>query len=248
MTDGIRTRNTRTGDPRKIDEWSVKLPGGKKAAFDVSMIYEDGTAVFSVRSEHPDFKNCRFVNPDLNALREELDIHVREVIRRTISADWEPARKVEVSHRTRGREGEMWFDLELRIHDIEWMPGERVGNRGETVIRNEHRQEVVVQRAQTDDFSDMIPKSGSLTDPETMAIMRSPLWREPDAPMTRLVLPGRGAEATDMLAALERFGALLAARTAPAAVSLSGFPTPADLVELMREAAEPRDDTPAPGA
>jgi hypothetical protein len=64
--DLIRARNTRTGEARKIDEWSVQLPGGLRARFDVTMRYEHGMCLFGVRSDHPDFCDVHLVDSDVN--------------------------------------------------------------------------------------------------------------------------------------------------------------------------------------
>ena len=233
----VRTRNTRTGDARKIDEWSVKLPGGDTAKFDVLMAYEEGEVTFSVRSENPHFRNCRLSHPDLNTLREELEIQAAEIIRRQVSEGWEPARKLEVRHEAREwREGELRFSLAIHLDDVEWMPGERAGNRGETVIRNEHQQSVIVQRAHEDDFSDTRPPKGCMTSPEGRLYLSSPLRGEADDKKTRIVLAGRDTAPLELIDALNRFSALLAERLGPRTVSMEGFPAPSELALLMQVA------------
>lgn len=243
----IRTRNTRTGDPRKIDEWSVKLPGGKSAKFDVLLQYGDVGAMFTARSSHPDFAQLRPQASDLNMLIDDLEVLTDQVIERSISADWAEGRKLEVRKHLRNRStGDVSFSLSVNLLDVEFMPGARVGNRGETSIRTEHRQEVVVQRALTDDFSDIRPASGNLMDPEVRAYLNSPLCGEENEEVTRSILPGREADAVALMEALDRFGGLIAARLAPHALSTDGMPVLSDLCDLMREAVGDPGELPQP--
>ncbi|MFG6080324.1 hypothetical protein ACEUZ9_000874 [Paracoccus litorisediminis] len=239
MSDLIRTRATRMDDARKIDEWTVKLPGGESAKFEVGLKYVDGTGFFSVKSEHPNFKDLRLVSDNFAALKEDVEIAAQAVIDNELSIDWDEARKIELRHQAReARAGECRFSLSINLDDVEYMPGAHIGNRGETRIRTQFRQSEIVQRGHDDDFSDIRPRSGLLTDPEVRAYMRSPLRGEDNEKVTRTILPGRGDEAPEMIATLDGFAALLAARLAPDQVGRNGLPSKDELVSLMRQAAD----------
>lgn len=248
----IRARNTRTGDARKIDEWSVQLPGGDRARFDVTIRYEHGVCVFSVKSDHPDFKGVRPQDSDINRLRAELSREAREVIEGRLSEDWGPATMLEISHKTsERREGTIGtdFSLSLRLRPVERLDRPQDGNMPVATIRDAHRQEKVVLRGHGEDFAPLKPRSGSLTDPEVKAWMAHPISRDPDQGLGRIVNHGDGAAERELLRALDAFATGLSGRLSPDRVAREGVPDPYELVELMREAThapDPSDEEVSP--
>jgi hypothetical protein len=239
--DLVRARNTRTGEARKIDEWSVPLPGGDRARFDVTMRYEHGICVFAVRSEHPDFKWVRPHDSDLNRLRALLAEEARAVIEGRLSEDWDPATMLEISHKTaERREGTVGtdFSLSLRLRPVERLGRSQEGNMPVATIRDAHRQERVVLRGHAEDFTPLRPRSGSLTDPEVKSWMSHPISRDPECGLGRIVRKGDGAAERELLRALDAFATGLSGRLSPDRVSREGVPDPDELVELMREAAQ----------
>lgn len=237
----VGVRNTRTGDARKIDEWSVPLPGGDKARFDVTMRYEHGVCVFAVRSEHPDFKWVRPHDSDLNRLRALLAEEARAVIEGRLSEDWDPATMLEISHKTaERREGTVGtdFSLSLRLRPVERRDTPQEGNMPVATIRDAHRQERVVLRGHAEDFTQMRPRSGSLTDPEVKAWMSHPISRDPESGLGRIVRQGDGSAERELLRTLDAFARQLSDRLSPDRVDREGVPGPSDLVDLMREAAQ----------
>lgn len=256
MADGelIRARNTRTGDARKIDEWSVQLPGGDRARFDVLIRYEHGVCVFSVRSDHPDFKGVRPQNSDLNLLRAELAQEARDVIDGRLSEGWDPATLLEISHKTAERkEGTVGtdFTLSLRLRPVERLGQPSSGNVPIAKIRDAYRQEKVVLRGHAEDFSSLKPRSGSLTDPEVKDWMAHPISRDPEKGLGRIVNRGDGAAERELLRALDAFATGLSGRLSPDRVAREGVPDPYELVELMRDATgsapEPPQEEPPNG-
>lgn len=240
--DLVRARNTRTGEARKIDEWSVPLPGGDRARFDVTMRYEHGLCVFSVRSDHPDFKWVRPHDSDLNRLRALLSEEARGVIDGRLSEDWDPATLLEISHKTSDRrEGTIGtdFSLSVRLRPVERRDTPREGNMPVATIRDAHRQEKVVLRGHAEDFTPLRPRSGSLTDPEVKAWMSHPISRDPERGLGRIVRHGDGAAELALLGALDGFARQLSDRLSPDRIDREGVPDPSDLVELMREAIRP---------
>lgn len=238
----IRARNTRTGDARKIDEWSVQLPSGDRARFDVTIRYEHGVCVFSVKSDHPDFKGVRPQDSDLNRLRAELSREAREVIEGRLSEDWDPATMLEISHKTSERkEGTIGtdFSLSLRLRPVERLDRPQEGNIPVETIRDAYRQEKVAIRGHSEDFTAFRPKSGSLTDPEVKAWMAHPISRDSERGMGRIVNQGDGFAERELLRALDAFATGLSGRLSPDRVAREGVPDPYELVELMREATKP---------
>ncbi len=240
--DLVRARNTRTGEARKIDEWSVPLPGGDRARFDVTMRYEHGLCVFAVRSEHPDFRGVRPHDSDLNQLRALLAEEAREVIEGRLSEDWDPATLLEISHKTADRREGMIgtdFSLSLRLRPVERLGRPQEGNMPVATIRDAHRQEKVVLRGHAEDFTPLRPRSGSLTDPEVKAWMAHPISRDPERGLGRIVRQGDGAAERELLRALDAFATGLSGRLSPDRVAREGVPDPHELVELMRDATRP---------
>lgn len=244
--DLVRARNTRTGEARKIDEWSVPLPGGDKARFDVTMRYEHGVCVFAVRSEHPDFKWVRPHDSDLNRLRALLAEEARAVIGGRLSEDWDPATMLEISHKTaERREGTVGtdFSLSLRLRPVERLDKPHEGNMPVATIRDAHRQERVVLRGHAEDFTPLRPRSGSLTDPEVRAWMSHPISRDPETGLGRIVTTGDGAAERALLGALDAFARHLSDRLSPDRVDREGVPNPDELVALMWEATRADPET-----
>jgi hypothetical protein len=248
----VRARNTRTGEARKIDEWSVPLPGGDKARFDVTMRYEHGLCIFAVRSEHPDFKGVRPHDSDLNRLRALLAKEAREVIEGRLSEDWDPATLLEISHKTSDRrEGAIGtdFSLSVRLRPVERRDIPQEGNMPVATIRDTHRQERVVLRGHAEDFTPLRPRSGSLTDPEVKAWMGHPISRDPERGLGRIVRHGDGTQERELLRVLDAFATGLSGRLSPDRVAREGVPDPYELVDLMREATrapESRTEEPSP--
>lgn len=242
----IRARNTRTGDARKIDEWSVPLPGGDRARFDVQIRYEHGVCVFSVRSDHPDFKGVRPQNSDLNLLRAELAREARDVIDGRLSEGWDPATLLEISHKTDERkEGTVGtdFTLSLRLRPVERLGQPSSGNMPIARIRDAYRQEKVVLRGHAEDFTPLKPRSGALTDPEVKDWMAHPIARDPEKGLGRIVTHGDGAAERELLRALDAFATGLSDRLSPDRVAREGIPDPYELVELMQGATHPAPET-----
>lgn len=238
----VRARNTRTGDARKIDEWAVHLPGGDRARFDVTIRYVHGVCVFSVKSDHPDFKGVRPQNSDLNLLRAELTHEAREVIKGRLSEDWDPATMLEISHKTsERREGTIGtdFSLSLRLRPVERLGRSQEGNMPLATIRDAYRQEKVAIRGHGEDFAPLKPRSGSLTDPEVKAWMAHPISRDPDQGLGRIVPHGDGSAEQALLRVLDSFATGLSDRLSPDRVAREGIPDPYELVDLMRDASRP---------
>lgn len=241
----VRARNTRTGDTRKIDEWSVHLPGGDRARFDVTIRYEHGLSMFSVRSDHPDFKGVRPQDSDLNRLRAELTEEARQVIEGRLSEDWDPATMLEISHKTsERREGTIAtdFSLSLRLRPVEARDTPNTGNLPLATIRDAYRQEKVAVRGHGEDFTPFRPRTGNLTDPEVKAWLAHPVSRDPETGLGRIVTPGDGRAEHALLRALDAFATGLSNRLSPDRVAREGIPAPSELVALMRDAAAPRQE------
>lgn len=236
--DFIETRNTRTGDPRKIDEWRVSLPDGGKAVFELHQRYSHGLMLFSLRSKSKHFHDCALEHENPNTLRQLLNDWVRDVIEREISAGWAEASLLEF--RVEDREddyGRLSLDLRLKLEPVSYQPDEPIGNRGETSIRRGYLgQKVVVQRALADDFSDQKrPASGSLMDPEVRDYLDSALRSEHGDPVTRSVIPEQD-EIRAVADALKGFGLLLAERMSHRAIRDQGLLHPEELTTLMSAA------------
>lgn len=234
--DLIRTRNTRTGEARKIDEWSVQLPGGQRARFDVTMRYEHGICLFGLLSDHPDFGDVHLVDSDMNSLRAALGAEVRRVIEGRLSEGWLPSAQLEVRHHLKDRSisaADLEFSLRLRLRAVDLLDAPPSGNFPTVTVRDPHRQERVTLRAHSEDFAALKPRSGKLTDPEVMAWLSSPVSRDEPSGLGRTVRPGSGAEERALLAALDRFASALSDRLAPDRVAREGIPDAQALVRMM---------------
>lgn len=237
--DILNTRTARTSTPKKIDEWRLSIPGGKSAVVDVKMQHTDDGVMFTATSDHPDFASLNLRSRDINLLQDAVREHAAGVISSKISTDWHPCRLIALKHDARHESANKWsFELSLSLTDLEVRTDIPVGNRGETVVRDEHSQSVVVQRSHDDDYSDVRSLQRKISDPENVAYMRAGLSGEDTRNDSRTVLPGRPQEAVALIETLHRFSRLLATRVAPQAIATGGVPTNEELVTLMREAAD----------
>lgn len=239
----IRISSSRTGGARKFDEWPVRLPGGEDARFLVE--YETGTGglIFKATSKHPWFTDVIIASGDPNQLKADIEALVRDRIERDREGEWAPGTKVSIRTERRRDRDYPRGSLEFRIdtEEVEYMPGAIVGNRGQTPIRSEFRQETIFQRGPEDVFTNAIDDyreqglSGSILDPETAKYWNDPIRNESEKPMTRVIAPGDGAEIGVLVDTVERFLRAFGARMAPGRRAIEGTPEPEELVELMKE-------------
>lgn len=240
MTDDlIETRNTRTGDARKIDEWSVRIPGGVKVKFDVAMKYEHGMCVFLLKSQHPDFKDIALMDADINELKVKLDAYVRMMIEDKLSDGWVPASVVEVIHKlhqpSRASDN-LTLRMTIQVRQVEKLAKKHDGNFPVATIRDEYRQETVALRAHSDDFSDQRPKSGHLTNPEVKAWLAHPVSRDGEKGFGRAVIEGDGSKEQAFIKAIERFATGVSDRLTQGRIDTLGFPEPAELMDIVQRA------------
>jgi len=242
-TPTISTRNTRTGDARKIDEWSVTLQDGKRSIFHVHLAYIEDEVRFTVTGTDDRFRKLKLHSTDLTDLKDLLNRHIAELTDNENSQGWDEGFLLSSSWNTRsfrGEDGDRHFTLDLNLSPVMILRDQKIGNMGETTIRTRMGQSVVIQRAMTDDFSSFRPKSGRLTDPEVIAFMNSPIRDEAtDGPgRSRIAMPQDIRAADDLIDVLEDFSARLAERLSYTATSIQGMMRPEELSELMCAAVE----------
>lgn len=239
----VRLGSSRTGAAKKFADWPIRMPGGKDATFTVTFEEDEGSLIFKATSDHAWFKDVMLSSGDPNALKLQIEELAQARIERERNGNWAAGTLVKIeTTRRRDRDyprGSLEFRMDLE--EIEFLHAEPVGNRGQTPIRGEFRQEVIFQRGPEDQFSNGIDEakslrlSGSILDPETAAFWNDPIRHESDKPMTRVIAPGDGAEIEVLTDTIERFLRNFGARMAPARRSLEGTPAPEELVELMRQ-------------
>ena len=237
----VRIGGTRTGAARKITDWSLRMPDGKDAKFEIQLDHQDDVMIFIASSDHPWFKDSRLFDSDLNVLKEKISAEAAVRIGKDREGTWEPACLIRMQTIRRQDQDYPRGSLEfnLNFESVEFMPGEVRGNRGQTTIRNGWRQEVIIQRGLEDRFGSLFDelRGMSILDPEARAIMADPVRSENDKPMTRIVSPGDGGATKALVDVLERFFAALEGRMSPARLALEGPARPEELVELMRACA-----------
>lgn len=234
----VEVRNTRSGNARKIDEWTVLVPGGRRVKFGVHLKYTDGQGRFFVSSDDETYKQIRAASEDINELRAMVEEAVSEFVERDRSENWRPATQVELSHKLKDHDHQGFeFSLRLRLKDVEIIPGEPRGNYGEVTTRSKYAQEIVLEREHTLDLRSLRP-TGSLQDPEVKAWLRSPLRGEQSDGLARSLIEKSQADPMKLACTLEAFSALLGERVGPMRTGIEGWPEPEELIEMMREAVE----------
>lgn len=239
MDDGdVEMQNTRTGKARKIDDWSMRLPGGQRAKFAVLMKYKEGRAYFMVESDHPIYGEISIIDDDLNVLRERLSAQMSELIEKERSEAWSPATQVELRH-SLGDKDHMgiWFNLSLKLNEVEVIPDEPRGNYGEITVRAKYTQKTVLEREHDADFGALRPLGG-LQDPEVKAWLNSPLRHEESRGLARTVVREGQGDPLALARTLEAFSEILGQRVGPMRTGIEGFPPSEDLIDMMRMAVE----------
>lgn len=239
----VRLGSSRTGAARKFADWPIRMPGGKDATFVVTFEESDGALLFKATSEHPWFSDVILSDGDPNALKLQIEALAAARIEREREGSWAAGTLVRIRTTRRRDQGHPREHLEFRIdvEEIEYLHAQPIGNRGQTPIRGEFRQEVIVQRGPEDQFQNALDEarqsglSMSILDPETAAWWNDPLRQETAEPMTRVIAPGNGAEIEALTDTIERFLRSFGARMAPGRRAIDGTPPPEELVELMRQ-------------
>ena len=239
MDDGdVEMQNTRTGKARKIDDWSMLLPGGRRAKFAVLMKYKDGRAYFMVESDHPIYGEISIMDDDLNALRGRLSERMNALIEKERSEGWAPATQVELRHSLSDNDHMgIWFNLSVKLNEVEIIPDEARGNHGEITVRAKYTQKTVLEREHDTDFGALCP-SGSLQDPEVKAWMNSPLRNEESRGLARTIVREGQGDALELARVLEAFSEILGRRVGPMRAGIEGLPASEDLIDMMRAAVE----------
>lgn len=239
----VRLGSSRTGAARKFADWPIRMPGGKDATFVVTFEESDGALLFKATSEHPWFSDVILSDGDPNALKLQIEALAAARIEREREGSWAPGTVVRVeTTRRRDRDyAREHLEFRIDIEEIEYLHAQPVGNSGQTPIRSEFRQEVIIQRGPEDQFGNAIDEartdgvSMSILDPATAAWWSDPIRQETEKPITRVIAPGDGAEIEVLTDTIERFLRGFGARMAPGRRAIDGTPPPEELVELMRQ-------------
>lgn len=239
MRPHVMIDGTRTEAGKKIDTWKFKLPDDTQLKVDIALHTRIEAMRFTAGSAHPVFRDLYEHGTDLEKLRDSVQAWVRARIEEHFGADWGHGRLVECeyTHRIipedRARDAESEVKLTLSVKPVRFDATRPVGNRGETMVIRKDTPHTILQRSHTDTFE---RKGGDMSS-ENMR-----LYRESGATVSRAIIP----ETSDLDAKLNalqelmvRFGAGLADRMSPSRINLEGVPDGADLVAIMRDAADP---------
>ncbi|MCW3783601.1 hypothetical protein [Defluviimonas salinarum] len=133
----------------------------------------------------------------------------------------------------RYREATSEVRIALKLKPVRYDLATPPGNRGETRIITRDTPATVIQRSHRDRYE---------VDKKDLSSRNMRFFSENNAPVSRTVIPDRAGvveDIEDLRQALLRFAAGLADRMSPDRLGLAGLPSPDDLVEIMREAANP---------
>lgn len=230
--------STRTDAGRKIDSWRFTLPDRSKLEVHIHLHSSAGEIHFTSQIDHPVFRHLKHRGTDLSALRGQVEADVHEVIEHHWGADWRPAVLVEFSYKTldvaesRYTDERKEFSFTLMRQPVRINATRPPGNDGLTELIARETPFSVLQRSHRDRFN---PEKGM--DADNMR-----LRRESGSTVSRTVLAEDLATTSRLEAldgALQRFSAALGDRMSPQRLGAEGPPDPADLVEIMRLAADP---------
>lgn len=234
---------SRTSDGRKIDTWSVRIPGFPSCEFDVKLHVTREQTWFEAVTTHQGLRHLSGMREtDLNKLRSSLDRALREYAEELLGEDWRPSLVVEAGaqrmkrHVTNSAQASRGVEIFFSVEDIRAASKQPDRNlplrkvlRGETVMN-------VLERGRLDDF----PKGEGLGEQARWSNERL-------RPVGRSLLPDTGDTRNhldEIAAALLAFGEVLADRISPGGIQ-AGLPCAADLPEMMCEALR-RAELPGP--
>lgn len=231
---------------RKIDAWRIALPDGSKAELDVHMVTAKTGVSFSVTSEHQLLKGLSFEGTDLEQLRRDAEEQAGAAVARHFQSDWAPAILVEVKPVSR-EVGENKYDsslrrevsLQMHIQPVVQNVSIPIGNRGQTRIQRGEQVGTIVQRG----WGDVFERPKSLQDADGI------LMHESFDAASRVIVPHDAAAEADLAALaaqLEAFGRMLADALSPEGIARSGLPRPDDLVDMMRDAKDAKNEPDEP--
>lgn len=240
----LRPAVTRTSDGRKIDSWTIDIPGCKACEFDLRMHVTRERTWFEATTTDPSLQHVSgTTSSDINDLRSRLDRAIQDYAEQLLGETWQPNFLIEAGvARSERRIDSSWGpvqSLEIKLGvtplraaaiEVGRNSGSRKVLRGTSIIE-------IIERGRLDEF----PKGEGISEQARYANERT-------TPVGRSLIPDSGAsrEAIAALqAALAAFGEVLADRLSPERVR-EGIPGPDDLAGMMEEAiSRTRTDTPA---
>lgn len=239
--------STRTDAGRKIDSWQFSLPDRSRLEIHIHLHSASGEIHFTTQTDHPVFRHLHHRGTDLGVLRGQVEADVHEVIEHHWGAEWRPALLVEVSYKSldvaegRYTDEKREMSLSFTRKPVRMNATRPPGNDGLTELIARDVPFEVIQRSHRDSFE---PEKG-------MDAKNMRLRQEAGATVSRTVLPEQ-AGLTERLDLLEetllRFAAGLGDRMAPQRLGMEGPPSPGELVEIMRAAADPEAGIEVPPA
>lgn len=239
MRPHVMIDGTRTDAGKKIDTWKFKLPDETLLTVDIALHTRSAAMQFSAGTRHPVFHDLSQHGTDLEVLRDSVQDWVRARIEDHYGADWGHGRLVECdyTHREvpedRVRVASSEVRLTLSVNPVRFDATRPVGNRGETTVIFKETPQTILQRSHSDTFE----KVGNDMSTENMR-----LYRESGATTSRVLIAETAdldARLRDLQQVLLQFSAGIADRLSPGRISLEGLPDGAELVTIMRRAADP---------
>ncbi len=239
----VRMNPSRTGEGKKIDTWRIDLPNGGFADVEIRLHASvSDSASFEAQTRHPELRDLGPVRAsDLNDLRLRLSRAVEELLEARHGETWRPALLVETGailhRRSKANSTEQARCLEVRF-EVEPLRANAQPAGQNMPVRDVLRGPVrhrIVERGRSDTF----PKGEELGEQVRWS-------NERGTPVARILVED-DAETRERLdaieAALRGFGEALADRLSPGRIH-DGLPSPDELVELMRAAADAPRQTP----
>ena len=230
---------------RQVDVWTYDLPDGKREGLNVKLRSDEDGFFFAVEPVGEVFAGISARNANIQDLRREVTDLVHRRIDEIWSCDWQPALMLTFGYNSRTRPqdyalgSETNLDFSLAFRAVSQNISRPVGNMGEVEVMDGDRKATVLLRSHRDRY----PASEFRGNIARMSSKDFMVQMEDTRTDSRILVPRDEAQmdrAKLLRETLGRFAALLGDRLSPSTPGGASIPSPEDLVDLMRCAADPR--------
>ena len=222
---------------KKITTWSFTFPSEEKAEISVHLLSQPDSLKFQATSTHPLLKDKVWSSPDIAQLSELVQKDIQSLSDDVHGEQWLPVLAVEIksyTSKSHKNHTQIEFSVDPLLRDSQTPKT----NHGESRVIKSGRVQTYQETGHLEGLQTELP-SGPLTR-ETSRELR----RHKETPTTRSLVPqSEESEKAleDIKKTLDNFAAELGQALDPSRPNPNTVPSPQDLIQLMKNAAENLD-------
>lgn len=248
----VNIEQTRLSGGKEIHKLIFNTPEGQNITLPIKLVIKDGQAAFWTEISSPYTGDLHWSNMDLNALCTQVTEDVESAVKAYFGQSWKAAMAVtaknelderrtnfpEISPSGSGGPGAHSFGLNVTVTSVKINP-DVSRNDGTREIVDEHDRRRMVRQTTAGEYVEPMKTGDAAHD------MRSKAYARQDGFLSRsFVFKDDTSEAKieEVMSFLNRFGGAVSRRFGASEMDLKGVPTPAEIVEIARRAAETNDE------